>query len=356
MSLDGLLCSVLEKKSESVITKLIAVPGLLVDKDVISMCKYILNKPEASRTIAEKILLFSTQLQWENILISAAQNNNTIAVNMALENIAVCGVDVNCMGNGSTPLLWAVHHGNLVSTQALIRVGADINKENSIDGSTPLMVASFHGFLDCLHELIKAGADLNKQKNDGSTALMLAGQMNKPECLQLLIDSGADLNKQNKEGQTLLIWAVVENRLDLVKKLIEAKANLDIQDELGCTALICAAAQGSFESVQALVKAGAALNHQVNNGFISQRVRPELTVGGFTALHFAAFQGFEKTVIALLVAGADKDLRTEDNKTACDFALEKGFFDIASLLGFRQNDLDYPFNDQEVANWFDTME
>jgi hypothetical protein len=54
--------------------------------------------------------------------------------------------------------------------------------------------------------------------------------------------------------------------------------------------------------------------------------------GGYTSLMIAAGNGFAKAVAALLAAGADRNRKTDDGKTAADFARERGHAELAALL------------------------
>ena len=72
--------------------------------------------------------------------------------------------------------------------------------------------------------------------------------------------------------------------------------------------------------VAALPDAAAAidLNHPAN--------------GGKTPLMYASYEGKPEVVRVLLAAGADKDLRNNDGKTALDYAIEKKKDACAALL------------------------
>jgi uncharacterized protein len=54
---------------------------------------------------------------------------------------------------------------------------------------------------------------------------------------------------------------------------------------------------------------------------------------GFTPLHAAAQNGDSDLAAVLLAAGADKDARLDDGRTAADVALEAGHETLAERLG-----------------------
>src|SRR5438105_7648427 len=76
--------------------------------------------------------------------------------------------------DGSTALLWAVHHSNLPMVRALIGAGANFIAANRY-GVTPLLEASRTGDTPLIAELMKAGADVRRSVHpDGETPLMAA--------------------------------------------------------------------------------------------------------------------------------------------------------------------------------------
>ena len=91
-------------------------------------------------------------------------------------------------GDGSTALLWAVHHVNRDSVQALLRAGANVNAANSY-GVTPLLQACRVGDAEILQAVFKAGAKLRVTYPNNETALMacaysgsLAGSKGSTQC------------------------------------------------------------------------------------------------------------------------------------------------------------------------------
>src|SRR2546428_13505221 len=60
--------------------------------------------------------------------------------------------------DGSTALLWAVHHSDLRMARALLAAGANFITPNRY-GVTPLLEASRTGDTPMIAELLKAGAD-----------------------------------------------------------------------------------------------------------------------------------------------------------------------------------------------------
>ena len=60
--------------------------------------------------------------------------------------------------DGTTPLHWAAHDGDVARVDALIRARADVNARNRF-GSTPLYEAALEGNTEIIRRLLKAKAD-----------------------------------------------------------------------------------------------------------------------------------------------------------------------------------------------------
>lgn len=82
-------------------------------------------------------------------------------------------------------------------------------------GNTPLYYASSKGHKEMVLLLIKLGADLNAQNSYGNTALHIALKNNKQDVAGILIMHGANYKKFNDEGETPLFYA----KPDFCKKL-----------------------------------------------------------------------------------------------------------------------------------------
>lgn len=119
-----------------------------------------------------------------------------------LESLISMGASLD--GGDETPLMNAA--GDSETAQALIRLGADIEKPNSL-GKTPLMTAAHLDSLDTARLLLKHGAEVNtKTAADpgydgiycsrinitGRTALMYAAENGSLKLVRALLDAGAD--------------------------------------------------------------------------------------------------------------------------------------------------------------------
>jgi ankyrin repeat protein len=176
--------------------------------------------------------------------------------------------------------------------------------------------------------------------------LMLSCYYKKPEVTALLLKYVEDLN---------LFEASAAGKFDVVAHLVfnYPDALNDYADD-GFTPLGLACYFGHFEVARYLVLKGADVNLPSNNGFnvfplhsaaagnYTDIARMLIENGaqvnikqqaGATPLHSAAQNGNLELLILLLEHGAQTDIRMEGGKLPTDLAREKGFDEIAEILG-----------------------
>ena len=86
-----------------------------------------------------------------------------------------------------TPLHWAVYQRDEVSTQILLKMGADPNAKDR-NGLTTLHWATFTGNKGCIRQLLEAGADTRVKNKDGRTAKELATEYRNKDIWKSVID------------------------------------------------------------------------------------------------------------------------------------------------------------------------
>ncbi len=181
--------------------------------------------------------------------------------------------------------------GTAQQVQEALRSGASA-EERDANGMTPLMFAAAHNSDAAVVKLLLAsGAKVEDRDGLGDTPLMWASAGNpNPEVVKALLAAGASVNDRNRDGQTPLMWAagVVGGTKDpaVVKLLLAAGAKVNERDRLGMTPLMLAAYNNANPGV----------------------------------------------VAALLAAGADKRLTSNDGKTAYDYAKQNYQLRGASVL------------------------
>jgi hypothetical protein len=145
--------------------------------------------------------------------------------------------------------------------------------------------------------------------------LLRAVQTNNLVEVRALIDRGFDPNSVDARGNTLLMQAAWEGNADMVKLLLDKRARINVRNPAGETAMMLAALRGQLPVVQLLYERGAEINH-----------------GGWTPLHYCAFEGKAQVCRFLVARQANVDARAPNRATALMIASRQGSEDIVKLL------------------------
>ena len=252
------------------------------------------------------------------------------------------GADVNAADlEGKTPLYFAAKGLALPSqtfknerfVRQLIDAGADArNSTRAISsGDTPLLVAT-QGYsggraLDAVEALLDAGADANVVNHLGNSAFHHAARSGDVKVLNALFRNVGLIpivNARNLDNETPLSWAVEHQHPVCVRTLMD----WGVDPDDGC-ALHLATHIGNERTVCALLQAGADPNARctfpldvVMNGWTSAQ---NLKTGSTPLHHAARMCGKHRSeyIARMLIHfGADVDLRDEDGNTAADITQE----------------------------------
>ena len=260
-------------------------------------------------------------------LADAAQNDDRTAVRSLLAK----KVDVNApQGDGTTALHWAAFNDDREVAKQLLAAGANVKSATRIGAITPLFFACKNGSAPMIELLLKAGADSNSASETGTTALMMAASAGNPEALKILLAHGAKVNARDfAHGQTALIFAAALNRAEAIKFLMENGADPAITSKVTKTERVRFNADGvpapdeppppaPKESVQPKQTRGE---------------RGAATMGGQTALLYAARDGQLDAARALVEGGADVNQgNSEEKTTPLLMAIINGHYDLAKML------------------------
>lgn len=278
---------------------------------------------------------------------------------------------------GLTPLLFAAREGCAGCAKSLIEAGADIELSDP-DGITPLFLAIDNLHYDTAKVLIEAGANPNRWDRWGrsplygavDTSTVPAGgrpdrasldETTALDIIEMLLDAGANPNLQikgtmpyrsivddrgcdrmlNQPGPTALLRAAKAFDAPAMKLLIEHGAMIELPNRAGITPIMAAAGLGSVEcdsrgpsdripqyleddvqqksiaALKVLIEAGADINAHTALGRGGRRGGS----GGQTALHGAAFWGWNDVVAYLVEHGAQIDAADELGRTPLDSAM-----------------------------------
>ena len=321
----------------------------------------------------------------EPLVADAAMRSDADGVRTLLKG----GADVSAaQSDGMTALHWAALNGDLKTMDVLLVAGATREALTRVGAYTPLHLASQRGHGAAVARLLEAGAKVGPVTTTGVQPLHLAAQAGDVEAVKALLDRGAAIDAvDTTHGRTALVFAVSKDRREVVSLLAARGANLkattSVVDYKERAAADTKARQARDRIVSATTgrtvdssfdpdppppgtapsnvqspRAGQAPAEQaqvaraasVGGGAPGDPnegrrggggTRPPSDIeqigkqGGFTALHYAARDGFTSAAVALVDAGLDVNVRTAgDRSTPMTVALINGQYDLAlTLLG-----------------------
>ena len=279
---------------------------------------------------------------------------------VALKLIAA-GADPNAhLVSGETPLMEAARQGNLETVRVLLAAKADTNAAEAKGGQTALMWAVSNSQSAVVRELVQHGADVNAHSKSGFTALMFAAQQGDVESAGILLGAKANANEvMPKTGATPLLIASAIGHPEVVELLLDNGADPNVKDANGFTSLHHAVRDSdygldpgekatSLRTVKALLahganpnlrlaldkaKVAAEIKEQGNagarqaNGQRTKRTAitiTEVQLEGATPVVLAAECNNLEAIKALVEAGADPNIPTEQGTTALILASGAG--------------------------------
>ena len=237
-----------------------------------------------------------------------------------------------------------INAGDRESALELIDQGADVN-QTSVDGTTALHWAVYQKDLTLVERLLAQGADPDISNEYDATPMTVASEHGDYNVMKALVDAGGDIESPNSEGQTLLMAVARTGNIDTTSLLLSQGANIQARENWGeQTALMWAASQNQPAMVKLLIEHGADVNssgkdHNWPRWITSEPRNKPLEQGGLTALLYAAREGCEGCVKALLDGGADINLTDPDGLTPLIMALQNLHYDTANILIERGADI-----------------
>jgi ankyrin repeat protein len=311
----------------------------------------------------------------------------------AVESLIADKADVDAQDSlGTTPLIYASLQGHEAVVEKLLNAGANPNIVCSRGGTalhraasqdylgitklllaykdidvnalysswgheSALQLAAEYGYADVVKELLGRADIKVNELGGGYTALHLAVQYAQIEIVKLLLaDPRIDLEARNQGGWPALVMAARFGYVSIVEMILDRGANIEQSDsELdgGGTAILRAIDYNKLAVVQLLHNRGAnwdckdkynrSLLHGAAVNDRSQILRwlletqPSFEVNlqdinGKTALHDAAFLGYDDCITVLLEFHARTDIRDRSGKTPLRTAKEHSHLSAYELL------------------------
>lgn len=233
------------------------------------------------------------------------------------ETILANRVNVNAPEpDGSTALQWAVHFDRTDLAGRLIRAGANVNAATDL-GVSALTLACENANPGMVTLLLQAGAHPNGAPG-ALPPIMVASRSGNPDVVAALLARGADANAvENARQQTALMWAVANSHPQVVSVLLRAGARVNARSSTQANVV----QRGNRYAGVASREEGLA-----NRGVA------EVTLGGSTALLFAARVGDLDSARLLVEAHADINDASPDGTSALVTAAHSGQGAVAAFL------------------------
>ena len=186
----------------------------------------------------------------------------------------------------------------------------------------------------------------DKCDKNGKTLLMQAIQFGNKEQIDLLLESNANINLQDDEGWTALMYCVrYQNDIDLVNKLLDYNANYKIETNYGLSLLdLCISYCDDLNVIKKILSLYEKNSKEVLKSFtlllsstffeeelFLQKIQLFLNYnitlnslhnGKTPLMYLCQNNSSTKAIKLLLKYGADKDIKSSENKTAFEYASE----------------------------------
>lgn len=238
----------------------------------------------------------------------------------------------------------AARHERVAILTAMLGTGADANASSPLTGCTALHYAATSNQVGAIDTLVEAGASVDAPNKNLWTPLLYASDRDRAEAAVALLKHGADINKLTNRGRTPLRLATDHGHLAVVRLLLAAGADVSHRSgEAQHSAMDAAARFGRVQALKALIDHGAEVNtaspvggyvalHQA--AYADHAVVIDLLAGagadcdkqsynGFAPLHTAALYGSSEATRALLKNGARPNARNKEGRTALHLAASK---------------------------------
>jgi|GEM_PF-1739701 len=238
-----------------------------------------------------------------------------------------------CSGDGPSPgalLRWFAARGNARAVETLVNAGADVNAV--VKGRSTLAAAIESNDLPTLKAVLAGGADVNLASSfDGTTPLLLAVRLRMNHVVQILLDQpGIKPDLPDKRGiaargyarENYMSDTETPSIVSLFDAYDEARAHPDSEPWSR------AAIAGDLGRLTELYK------------LHGKAIVDSVSLGGSSALRYAAFHGRTEVAEALISWGADPSLHSGNGNSALHAAVCHNHLGVAECLIRHDAELD----------------
>lgn len=181
-------------------------------------------------------LTATSQEKWDLNLMRAVAEK----LPQKIEEAVRAGANINVRDDRRyTPLMNAVHNGDIDSVRKLKELGADLKATGPVEAYTALMMAANshlknHRDEKIVYALLEGNPDVSfidhADSLSGRTALMIALDAGKYSIARKLILAGADVNRLNSHGYSALTYSAMTNDMSTMKFLLRIKNVIPINE------------------------------------------------------------------------------------------------------------------------------
>ncbi|XP_067653126.1 ankyrin-3-like [Haliotis asinina] len=303
-----------------------------------------------------------------NVSLLDVEDNNILHVVCMEGNLEIVKyiysrkiIDIDSRGgNGTTPLLSAALFGKMDVYCFLMKIGADMSKENDdgenilhmacqggnvkivkyiltqnivdINGNddnkmTPFLLAAYHGNSDVLELLVQKGANtlaVNRKRRNSLHLSCTGGHVDAAKCV--LNQTSVDINSKDCEEMTPVMLAASHGKSEVFDMLMKKGADLSVIDKNGENILHCACRGGNVEIVNYILMQNIV---DINSKEYKEK----------TPVMLAASHGKNEVFDILMKKGADLSVTDENGDNILHWACRGGNVKIVNYV-LKRNTLD----------------